>query len=132
MSYNTGQDERVLHKILIFPNIVQSVSVFYKVAADALYGKSENLRRDLGIELEQKVWENTVPKMAWQVKDIKSKCMHYKVINRCYWTPVRLKKLGLIHSSECWKCKSPVGICPTPDVELSAGFPILDPSSWGN
>lgn len=44
MGYNTGQDESVLQSFLTLPNIVQSYSVFYKMAANSLYGKSESLR----------------------------------------------------------------------------------------
>ena len=58
------------------------------MAANALCGKSEYLRilwqKDLGIEMEQG-------------------------IILCIVTPVRLKRLGLIQSNECWKCKHSMG-----------------------
>ena len=44
MGYNTGQDESVLQRFLKLPNVVQSSSVFYNMASNALHGKSENLR----------------------------------------------------------------------------------------
>lgn len=95
--YDTGQFK--------FTNIVQSSSVFYRMAANALYGKSENLskvwQRDPGVQLEHEVWENTVHNMGRPFRVIKS-----KIIHRYYWTPVRLKRRGLIQSNECWKCKS--------------------------
>ena len=73
--------------------MVQSSSVFYKMAANALYGESENLRiiwqKDLGIEMEQEVWENIVHNMGWPVRDIKTKFIHYKIIHEYYWTPLR-------------------------------------------
>ena len=40
MSFNTGQEE----KFLKLSDIVPSSSVFYTMAANALYGKSESLR----------------------------------------------------------------------------------------
>ena len=43
MGYNTGQVESVLQSFLKLPRLVQSSSVFYKMATDALYGKSEYL-----------------------------------------------------------------------------------------
>ena len=110
---NTAQVESVLQNFLKLPKMVQSSSVFYKMAANALYGESENLRiiwqKDLGIEMEQEVWENIVHNMGWPVRDIKTKFIHYKIIHKYYWTPVRLKRLGLIQSNECWKCKSSMG-----------------------
>lgn len=103
----------MLHKYLKLPSMVQTSSAFYKMAANVLYGKSENLRiiwqRDLGIDMEQDVWENIVNNMGWPVRDIKSKFIHYKIIHRYKWTPVRLKRLGLIQSDECWKCKGSMG-----------------------
>lgn len=86
LGFNTGQEESVLQWCLKLPNIVQSSSVFYKMAANALYGKSESLRivrqRDLDTELEQEVWENNVHNMGWPVRESKRKCIHYKIINR--------------------------------------------------
>ena len=55
MGFKTGQDE----KFLKLSDIVKSSSIFYTMAANALYGKSESLRtvrqRDLDTELEQEV-----------------------------------------------------------------------------
>ena len=44
MGYNTGQVESALKSFLKLPRMVQSSSVFYQMAANALYGKSEHLR----------------------------------------------------------------------------------------
>lgn len=47
--------------------------------------------------------------MGWAVRDIKTRFIHYKIIHKYYWTPVMLKRLGLINSDECWKCKNSMG-----------------------
>lgn len=113
MGFDIGEDENVLQGFFKLPRFLQSSSVFYNTTANALYGKTENLRliwqRDLGIELEQDVWDDIVHSMGWAVRDIKTRFIHYKIIHKYYWTPVRLKRVGLTNSDECWKCKNSVG-----------------------
>lgn len=63
---------------------------FYKMAANVLYSKSENLRivwqSYLGLELEQDVWDNIVHNMGWAVRDIKTRFIYYKIIHKYNWT----------------------------------------------
>lgn len=61
-------------------------------------------QRDLGIEIDQKVWETIIHDVGWPVRDI-------KIINILLDSTQTFKKLGLTQSNECWKCKSSVGTC---------------------
>ncbi len=86
---------------------------FNKIAANNLYGRRDNLRivleKDLEMEFEEGIWEALVSGMRGPVRDIRSKLIHYKIIIRYYWTPVRLHKLGLIQNNHCWKYGNSVG-----------------------
>lgn len=72
MGYNTGQDESVLQRFLKFPHNVGSSSIFHKMAANALYGKSESPRiiwqRDLDTEVDQGARENIVHNVSWPIR----------------------------------------------------------------
>lgn len=43
------------------------------------------------------------------LREGKSKFTQYKIVQRYYWTPVRLNRLGIMNNSLCWKCQNDNG-----------------------
>ena len=86
---------------------------FYKIMADSLYDHSNHLRliweRDLNSNIEEVAWEKVVSNAGRPVRDAISKFTHYKVIHRRYYTPVKLRKMGLMKDNLCWKCMNVTG-----------------------
>lgn len=48
------------------------------------------------------VWERDL-KIAF-VDDEWNKVIQFKILNRLYWMPVRMKRAGLSNSNICWQC----------------------------
>ena len=74
----------MLKIILDMPPVMHTASTFYKNIMEMQSVKTENLRliwqRDLGCEISEEKWSNIVSKVGWATRDIKSKFIHYKII----------------------------------------------------
>ena len=64
---------------------------------------------DLNCEISEEKWSNMTSKVGWATRDIRSKFIHYKIIHRYYYTPVKLFRMGLVQDKRCWKCKGDNG-----------------------
>ena len=113
-SLNRGIEESNMLKIILdMPPVMHTASTFYKNIMEMQSVKTENLRliwqRDLGCEISEEKWSNIVSKVGWATRDIKSKFIHYKIIHRFYYTPMKLFRMGLVEDKRCWKCKGDDG-----------------------
>ena len=92
---------------------MHSAATMYKNIMVLQSTKNENLRliwqRDLGCEISEAKWSNIISKVGWASRDIRSKFIHYKVLHRFYYTPVKLFRMGLVEDKRCWKCKGEDG-----------------------
>ena len=104
-------ESSIIKTILDMPPIMHSAATFYKNIMELQSTKNENLRliwqRDLGCEKEK--WSSIISKVGWATRDIRSKCIHYKILHRFYYTPVKLFRIGLVEDKRCWKCKGEDG-----------------------
>ena len=39
-------------------------------------------------------------------RELRTRQIQFKIVNRVYWTPSRLFRVGLTESPECWRCQS--------------------------
>ena len=63
--------------------------------------------KDLSIEFEEEEWDEICKNSKKMSKDTRVKLIQFKILNRFYWTPSRLHRLGLKDTAECWKCTDP-------------------------
>ena len=42
-------------------------------------------------------------------RELRTRLIQFKIVNRVYWTPSRLYRVTLTESSECWKCRDTDG-----------------------
>ena len=62
--------------------------------------------KDIGVVFGNKEWTEIMSQCGKFVKECKCKLTQYKIIQRYYWTPVRLNRLGLMNNKLCWKCQN--------------------------
>lgn len=95
------------------PGSVRNASTIYAIMADDMYGDSKHIRRiwerDLNTRIDEEAWEELVKTVGWSVRYIVNKFLHFKVIHRYYYTPIKLRKMGLMGNDKCWKCMSDTG-----------------------
>lgn len=88
-------------------------SIFYvhirEAHAPPLDGLKKCWERDIEEEIDDDVWNKLV--MSWSKcsREAQSQLIHYKIINRSYWTPCKLAKLKLRENDICWRCDKETG-----------------------
>ena len=65
--------------------------------------------RDLGVSFEDEEWNTLVEEMLHPMRDARSKLIQYKILNRVYLTPTRLRQMKLMPTGLCWRCNSSQG-----------------------
>ena len=107
-------ESNIIRTIFDMPPIMHNAATIYKNIMELQSTKNENLRliwqRDLGCEISEEKWADMVSKVGWATRDIRSKFIHYKILHRFYYTPVKLFRMGLVEDKKCWKCKGENGI----------------------
>ena len=88
--------------------------------------------RDLNINIEEEEWDEICRNSTKMSKDTRVKLIQFKILNRFYWTPSRLHRLGLKDTAECWKCKDPSseGTTGSHSVGLSGDLELLEANSY--
>ena len=61
------------------------------------------------VTYEDNEWKELVKEMLNPMTYARSKLTQFKIINRLYWTPVRMNRAGLSHSNLCWRCQTEQG-----------------------
>lgn len=83
-------------------------SIFYKHIRGAHAPRLEGLKvcweKDVGEDISTESWEKMVASWHRCSRETQSQLVHYKVLNRSYWTPCKMAKLRLRDSDVCWRC----------------------------
>lgn len=66
--------------------------------------------RDLNLDFGDEEWGAIRKNSVKMSKDIRVRLIQFKILNRFYWTPSRLHKLGLKDTVECWRCRDPQSV----------------------
>ena len=61
--------------------------------------------RDLEITISDDNWIKILRNGKKMSRELRTRLIQFKIINRVYWTPARLFRLGLVDGPECWKCQ---------------------------
>lgn len=100
----------VFKKIVKLPRLV---SLIYNYLTERINVANLGLQRvwetDLGKLFEEDDWSAIVKKMLKPIRDARSKLIQFKILNRLYWTPVKLHRVGMCNSNICWRCKQSPG-----------------------
>lgn len=87
---------------LIYHHLIEGFS-------GATTGLKAAWEKDISIIYENDDWNKIVKEMLKPMRDARSKLIQFKIVNRRYWTPVRMQRAGLNNSSLCWRCQTGQG-----------------------
>lgn len=60
--------------------------------------------RDLEVTYTDDEWKDVINNLKNLARDIRTRLVQFKIINRMYWTPTKLFKAKLSANPTCWKC----------------------------
>ncbi len=85
-------------------------SVYYRLLMDKIDQNFHSaLRRiwsnDLNLSLSDEDWSRICRNCKTVSRNLGVRLIQFKILNRFYWTPSRLFRLGLKDSAKCWKCE---------------------------
>ena len=79
--------------------------------------------KDIGEEITGETWGEIIGSWFKVSREIQTRLINYKIINRTYWTPSKMARLGLRGSDLCWRCDTTCGTllhmlysCPMIDI----------------
>ena len=103
-----GQDKGPVECYLQLPKMHHKASKWYEMCPWKNSNGCSNLNRiwekDLSCTLDEKTWEGILSNTEKYKRDARGKFIQYKIINRYYFTPSRLNRMGLLNNDLCWKC----------------------------
>ncbi len=124
------KEENKVEEFLNSPHILHTASMFYRKMSNIQTRMCEILRltwqKDLGNEIREESWQEVVSNIGWSTRGARSKFIHYKIVHRYYFTPLKLYKMDLTKNNKCWKCNKEAGTFLHGSVELSYGITILE------
>ncbi len=88
-------------------------------------------QKDLESETDKNFWLNIISNTGKTLTEAKGKNIMCKVLHRYYFTPSKLKRIGLLDHDLCWRCKEQKGTLlhtlwdkTLHTIEEGLGFPI--------
>lgn len=60
---------------------------------------------DLRLSFSESEWVKMCQNSKTLSRDLRIRLIQFKIVNRYYWTPTKLHKLGLKNTLNCWKCQ---------------------------
>lgn len=79
--------------------------------------------RDLGEIIPDETWGNIIKSWYKVSREMQTRLMRYKIMNRIYWTPSKMARLGLRDSDVCWRCNTECGTL----LHMLYSCPMIDP-----
>lgn len=64
---------------------------------------------DLNITLTEEEWSMILKNVKKLSRELRTRLVQFKILQRVYWTPYRLHRVGLSDGPACWKCQEDVG-----------------------
>lgn len=106
MSLDRQTEDNHILEYLVLPPHHHRASIFYRQMNSALSTDLKNLKvlweRDFGVVFGNEEWMKIISQCQKFLRESKGKFTQYKIVQRYYWTPVRLNRLG--HCVKMSKC----------------------------
>ena len=64
---------------------------------------------DLGETIDDETWTGVVQSWYSVARDMQARLICFKILNRSYWTPSKMARLGLREDRNCWRCNKEIG-----------------------
>ena len=64
---------------------------------------------DLGQTIDDETWTEVVQSWYSVARDMQARLICFKILNRSYWTPSKMARLGLREDRNCWRCNKEIG-----------------------
>ena len=84
-------------------------SAYYAMLLDASdqckFASKLPRERDLGLKFSDGDWVKILRNGKKMSREFRTRLIQFKIINRIYWTPSRLFRVGLTESPDCWRCQ---------------------------
>ena len=61
--------------------------------------------RDLEVTISDGDWVRILRNCKKMSRELRTRLIQFKIVNRIYWTPSRLFRVGLSDSPKCWRCQ---------------------------
>lgn len=108
------QNAEFLDKIIKSYGKGHEAAVYYSMMIQTLgngpiSALQKTWERDLNLTFSDEEWNRICRSVKVVSRDARVRLIQFKIIHRFYWTPSRLFRLGLLPTSNCWRCKSEEG-----------------------
>ena len=88
-------------------------SAYYTMLLDAsdqgTFASKLPWEKDLGLTFSDGAWAKILRNGKKMSRELRTRLIQFKIVNRVYWTPSRLFRVGLTEGPECWKCQDSDG-----------------------
>lgn len=64
---------------------------------------------DLNISFTDREWSRILQNMKKMSRELRTRLVQFKILNRLYWTPSKLYRVKLKQDPDCWRCQSGEG-----------------------
>lgn len=103
----------MLEKVLTIYGRGHEASAYYAMILTASDSNILSLKMtwetDLKVSFTDAEWGRILSNGKKMSRELRTRLIQFKILNRIYWTPSRLHKVGLVDNSECWRCQDKNG-----------------------
>lgn len=125
------EEKNPIETFLLLPPLLCKASKWFNICPWAKNNTKRSLKaiweKDLDCIIEDDVWDSILSNCGLYIREARGKFIQYKILNRYYYTPSRLYKMGISRNDLCWKCQKTQGTLIHALWECSLVFPI-----WNN
>lgn len=98
-----------IETFLRLPPLLCKASKWYNICPWVKSNTSKSLKviweRDLGCTIDDDTWKSILSNNGLHIREARGKFIQYKILNRYYYTPSRLYRMGIGRNDLCWKCQ---------------------------
>ena len=76
-------------------------TMFLEASASGIVVSKTPWERDIGVSLSDEEWDEILGNGKKLSRELRTRLIQFKIINRIYWTPSRLFRVGLSESPKC-------------------------------
>lgn len=88
-------------------------SRYYSSVLHNVGGQNNGLKQlweaDLGYHFTEEEWSAILKNVKKMSRELRTRLVQFKIVNRVYWTPTRLYKAKLKDDPSCWRCGETYG-----------------------
>lgn len=104
----------IWHQLVTISKKGHAASAYYSILLLInVHEKMAPLRRswetDLNVSITEEAWTVILNNSKRMSRELKTRLIQFKILNRVYWTPSRLHRVGLRDNAGCWRCSETHG-----------------------